>query len=96
MQLVRAEPWQFRLTLRLMGIMVHYAPQRFITQGMTTLPARDQAMLALAEFQKGFIAMIREALRNGSQRCSMGYCAHGQPLGFPPTKHSGSGPPLAW
>ena len=53
--------------MRLMGFGVHYAPRFVIKQAIAALPAPDQAMLTQPEFQQGFIAMVREALRGGSR-----------------------------
>jgi pimeloyl-ACP methyl ester carboxylesterase len=65
MQLARTKPWLSKLTLRLMGLVVRFAPRRFIEGAIATLPAPDQALLARPDFQQGFIAMIREALLAG-------------------------------
>ncbi len=65
MQLARTKPRLSRLTLRLMGLMARFAPRQIVKGAMATLPAPDQEMLTRPEFQDGFIAMIREALRAG-------------------------------
>ena len=65
MQLARTKPRLSRLTLRLMGLMARFAPGQIVKGAMATLPAPDQEMLTRPEFQDGFIAMIREALRAG-------------------------------
>jgi len=65
MRLARTKPRISRLTLRLMSLIVRFAPRRFIEGAVATLPASDQAMLARPDFQQGFIAMIREALLAG-------------------------------
>jgi pimeloyl-ACP methyl ester carboxylesterase len=65
MQLANTKPWLSRLTLRLLGLMVHLMPRRVIEGAIATLPAPDQAMLARPEFQQGFIAMIREVVVAG-------------------------------
>jgi pimeloyl-ACP methyl ester carboxylesterase len=65
MQLARTKPRISRITLRLMGFAAHYTPRFAIKQAIAALPAPDQAMLTQAEFQQGFITMVREALRGG-------------------------------
>jgi pimeloyl-ACP methyl ester carboxylesterase len=65
MQLARTKPWLSRLTLRLMGLVVRFAPRRFIEGALATLPVPDQVVLARPDFRQGFIAMIREALLAG-------------------------------
>jgi pimeloyl-ACP methyl ester carboxylesterase len=65
MQLARTKPWISKLTLRLMSLMVRFAPRRFIDGAIATLPVPDQAVLARPDFRQGFIAMIREALLTG-------------------------------
>jgi pimeloyl-ACP methyl ester carboxylesterase len=65
MQLARTKPRLSRLTLRLMGLMARFAPGQIVKGAMATLSAPDQEMLTRPEFQDGFIAMIREALRAG-------------------------------
>jgi pimeloyl-ACP methyl ester carboxylesterase len=65
MQLARTKPWLSMLTMRLMGFMVRLAPRRVIAQTMAALPAPDQEMLAKPEFQRRYLAIIREALHAG-------------------------------
>jgi pimeloyl-ACP methyl ester carboxylesterase len=65
MQLARTKPWLSRLVLRLVGLTARFRPRRVIEGAIATLPAPDQAILARPEFQRGFIAMIREAVLAG-------------------------------
>ena len=65
MDLSHRKPWLSRLILRLMGLMTYLAPQKMIANAAAALPAADRAIVALPEFQAGFLAMIREALRRG-------------------------------
>jgi hypothetical protein len=48
--------------LRLMGLIVRFAPRRLIEGAIATLP---MAVLDRPDFRKGFIAMVREALLAG-------------------------------
>jgi pimeloyl-ACP methyl ester carboxylesterase len=68
MDLSHRKPWLSRLILRLMGLMTYLAPQKMIANAAASLPAADQAIVALPEFQAGFLAMIREAQRCGAAR----------------------------
>ncbi len=65
MQMARNKPWLSRITVRLMGCMVRWAPRRVIALTVAALPAPDREMLARPEFQCGYLATIREALRAG-------------------------------
>ena len=63
--LVRDKPWLARLILSMMGLTARFAPRRLIAQAMAALPEPDKAVLARLEIQRGFLALLREALRHG-------------------------------
>jgi pimeloyl-ACP methyl ester carboxylesterase len=65
--LPREKPWLSRLFLWMaVGIMPRIAPNRFISQANSLLPAPDRPIVADSLlFQKGFIQMIREAMKQG-------------------------------
>lgn len=63
----REKPWLSRLYLGLMlGVMPRIAPKSFVTGAVSILPEPDRKIvLSDPEFQKGFIVMVREAVRQG-------------------------------
>lgn len=65
----REKPWVSRLYLGLMlGVMPRIAPGSFVAGAVSVLPEPDRKIvLADPEFQKGFIAMVREAMRQGTR-----------------------------
>lgn len=64
----REKPWASRLFLGMLRAMARFAPNRFIAQASSLLPAPDrEIVLSDPEFQKGFIHMVREALRPGTR-----------------------------
>jgi len=65
MDLSHQKPWLSRLILRLMGVMTRLAPNKVIANATAALPEADRAIVALPEVQRGFLAMIQEALRRG-------------------------------
>ncbi len=65
MDLSYQKPWLSRMILRLMGLMTRLAADKVIANALAALPEADHAVVALPEVQRGFLAMIQEALRNG-------------------------------
>jgi pimeloyl-ACP methyl ester carboxylesterase len=65
----RDKPWLARLFLwTVMGVMPRVAPDRFIAQANSLLPAPDRRIVRDdREFQKGFLRMVREAMRQGTR-----------------------------
>jgi pimeloyl-ACP methyl ester carboxylesterase len=45
--------------------MARFAPNKLIATAASVLPESDQELMADPEFQKGFLAMVQEALRQG-------------------------------
>jgi pimeloyl-ACP methyl ester carboxylesterase len=67
--LPREKPWLARLFLWIMlGVMPRMAPSRFVAQANSLLPAPDRSIVASdPAFQRGFIRMVREAMRQGTR-----------------------------
>lgn len=65
--LPREKPWLARLFMwTALSVMPRIAPNRFVAQANTLLPAPDRPIVIDdPEFQKGFIKMVREATRQG-------------------------------
>jgi pimeloyl-ACP methyl ester carboxylesterase len=63
----RENPIMSRLFLWMMlGVMPRLAPNKFVAQANAFLPAPDrETVLPDPEFQKGFLRMVREAMRQG-------------------------------
>lgn len=63
----REKPWLARLFMwTALSVMPRIAPNRFVAQANTLLPAPDRPIVIDdPEFQKGFIKMVREATRQG-------------------------------
>jgi len=64
----REKPMLSRLFLWMMlGVMPRIAPNRFIAQANSLLPRSDRAIIVTNPvFQKGFLLMIREAMKQGT------------------------------
>jgi len=68
LNLPRENPFASRLFLGMLGTMARLAPNRFVAQANSLLPAPDrEIVLPDPEFQQGFIRMVREAMRQGSR-----------------------------
>lgn len=65
MQLARTKPRLSKLSVRLMGIMAHYAPHSFIKGVISSLPPADQSLMTDPNFQQRFIALIKDAIGAG-------------------------------
>lgn len=65
----REKPWLSRLFLWMaLGIMPRIMPNRFMDQANSLLPAPDRPIVANdPAFQKGFLKMVREAMRQGTR-----------------------------
>jgi pimeloyl-ACP methyl ester carboxylesterase len=61
------KPWLSRMMIRMIGMMTRVAPGKIITNMMSTLPEADRTMMRLPEVQQTFLAMFKEALRQGSR-----------------------------
>ena len=63
------KPWLARLFLWfVMGVMPRMAPNRFVAQANSLLPEPDRRIVADdPAFQKGFLCMVREAMRQGTR-----------------------------
>lgn len=68
LNLPRENPFASRLFLGMLRAMAHIAPSKFVAQANSLLPESDRAIVAASpDFQKGFIKMVREALRQGTR-----------------------------
>lgn len=66
LNLPRENPRAARLFLWMLGATARFAPNRLIAQAKSLLPGPDrEIVLSGREFQQGFIAMVREAFRQG-------------------------------
>ena len=67
--LPREKPWLSHLLLGFMlGILPRIAPGPFIKSAVAVLPKPDRALVTTSpEVQKGFIHMVREAMRQGTK-----------------------------
>ena len=83
-ELSRTTPWLSRVMLRLMGVMVKRWPNRFITGAMAGFPAPDQAVLARPDFQRAFVALIKEGLRAGPRGAQLDSALMASPWNFRP------------
>jgi len=83
-ELSRTTPWLSRMMLRLMGVIVKRWPSRFITEAMAGLPATDQAVLARPDFQRAFVALIKEGLRSGPRGAQLDSALMASPWDFRP------------
>lgn len=65
----REKPWLSRLFLwMVLGVMPRIAPGRFVAQANSLLPAPDRRIVVDDPiFQKGFLNMVREAMRHGTR-----------------------------
>ena len=65
----REKPWLSRLFLWIMlGVIPRIAPKKFIAQAISLLPKPDHAIIANnPTFQKGFINMLHEAMKQGTR-----------------------------
>jgi len=62
------KPTAARLFLRMLQATARFAPGRLIAQSKALLPEPDrEIVLSDTDFQKGFIAMVREAFRQGTR-----------------------------
>jgi pimeloyl-ACP methyl ester carboxylesterase len=82
MQLARTKPWLSKLSVRLMGIMAHYAPHSFIKGVISSLSAPDQALMTDPNFQQRFIALIKDAIRAGPSGAQWDTALMVSPWGF--------------
>ena len=68
LNLPRENPMASRLFLGMLGVMARIAPNQFIAQANSLLPAPDREIVLLSpERQKGFIRLVREAMRQGTR-----------------------------
>lgn len=68
LNLPRENPLASRLFLGMLGVMARIAPNRFIAQANSLLPAPDREVVhSDPEFQKGFIRMLRAATQQGAR-----------------------------
>lgn len=67
LNLPRENPWAARGFLLLMGVILRLAPGKFVANAAALLPEPDRQVISDPEIQAGFIAMVREALRQGSR-----------------------------
>lgn len=58
-------PWLSRMMIRMMGMMTRIAPGKIIANMMSTLPEADRIVMNQPDVQQIFLAMFREALRQG-------------------------------
>lgn len=65
--LPRENPRAARLFLWVMGVSSRLAPSKFISNAARVLPEPDAAIFDDPDIQRGFIALIQEALRQGRQ-----------------------------
>ena len=69
LNLPREKPWASRLFLWMMlGVMPRIAPNRFVAGALSVLPKPDRVLVSTNPlFQKGFLLMVREAMRQGTR-----------------------------
>lgn len=67
MDLSHEKPWLSRLSLWMMGVTCRLAPGKVIANALAALPEADREIMSRPEFQKGFLAIIQEALRQGTR-----------------------------
>jgi pimeloyl-ACP methyl ester carboxylesterase len=65
LNLPREKPWAARVFMWMLGAMARLAPKRFLASANSLLPEPDRQVVSDPDFQKGFLAMFREALRQG-------------------------------
>ncbi len=65
LDLSHQKPWLSRMILRMIKVMAQVAPGKTVDNVMSTLPEADRAWMSQPEVQKIFLAMAREALRQG-------------------------------
>jgi len=68
----------------MMGLQARYAPGRLIGQSMRSFTEPDRAVLARAEVQQAFVAMVREATRSGGRGPQHDMALIASPWGFRP------------
>lgn len=67
LNLPREKPLASRFFLGMLSLMARIAPNRFVAQANSLLPAPDREIIfSDPEFQKDFIRMVREAMRQGT------------------------------
>lgn len=67
LELPRRRPWAAHLFLAMLNALARIAPDRLLAQAQGLLPAADvRVMAAEREFQRQFIAMLRQAMRQGT------------------------------
>jgi pimeloyl-ACP methyl ester carboxylesterase len=67
LNLPRENPKAARLFLWMMAVMVRWTPQAMVKNATRVLPDVDRQVMAEPEMQRGFISMLREALRQGTR-----------------------------
>lgn len=69
LRMPREKPWLSRLSLGMMlGVMPRIAPSTFIAGAVSVLPEPDRALVSTRPaFQKGFLRMVREAMKQGTR-----------------------------
>lgn len=67
LKLPRENPFAARAFLWIMGVMANIAPKIMVANAASLLPQPDRTVISDPEMQKGFIAMLREALRQGTR-----------------------------
>lgn len=65
LHLSHQRPWLSRMMIRAMGVMTRLAPGSVIDGVRAALPEADLAIINLPGVQQTFLAMVREAMRNG-------------------------------
>jgi pimeloyl-ACP methyl ester carboxylesterase len=67
LNLPRENPLAAKIFLWMMVVMARFAPRLMIANATSLLPQPDRRVVSDPEIQKGFIAMVREALRQGTR-----------------------------
>lgn len=77
-------PWLGRLVWRMVSAQARYVPERLISQSTKTLPEPDREIMTRPEFQRAFVAMLKEATRFGARGAQHDVALMASPWGFDP------------
>lgn len=76
------KPWLWGPFLWMGVPMARFAPDRLVATAASVLPEPDRIVMSDAQFQNGFLTMIREALRQGPRGALHESRLAGEPWGF--------------
>jgi pimeloyl-ACP methyl ester carboxylesterase len=84
--LSRDKPRLARAIQAVMGLVVRFAPERLLASMEAALPAPDRATVALPEVRRAFLALVREAGRQGARGPQTDAALMVSPWGFDPAE----------